>query len=172
MIINPKNMRPHEIISNSGLFYCCNKAPKIDVTDTGILRRIIYYERNTVIKNPNVWLKDKKYTEEELLWFCRRALAFENVNWRDQFLKETHKYLMKENSVYLCGMGSATYENYKEQCKSKGYKAYSENNYHEIKNLFKTWLEEDNKKAPVEKVELTKEEKERFEKLKQKILNK
>lgn len=142
MEINPKNLKPHLVQTQSSLFFCCNKAPKIDVTDSGILRRIIYYERNTKIENPDISLNSKIYTKDELLWFARRALAFENANWRDQFIQETHKYLMSNNTVYLCGMNTVTYQDYREACKNKGYKAYSESNYEEIKVLFKEWIKE------------------------------
>lgn len=78
--VNPKYDKPYHAYCQSSLFYCCNKAPRIDVSDTGILRRIVFYERNTKIQNPNTSLNHKVYTNEELLWFVRRALAYDRIH--------------------------------------------------------------------------------------------
>lgn len=145
MDVNPKYGKPYHARCQSALFYCCNQAPKIPPLDSGLLRRIYYYERNTKIDNPDTSLNKKQFTEEQLLWIARRALAYDSISdWKQLFNKETHKYIMKDNSVYLCGMDS-TYLQYKENCKNKGYKAYSEINYIEIKKLFKEWIDSDAK---------------------------
>lgn len=138
--VNPKFGKPFHVKCQSNLFYCCNKAPRIDITDTGILRRIIFYERDKVIENPNKTLNSKKYSHDELLWFVRKALAYEEVypEWKSYFIKETHKYLMKDNSVYICRQFAA-YSEYKDACSKKGLKAYSEPNWKEIKELFNEW---------------------------------
>ena len=139
--VNPKFGKPFHVKCQSSLFYCCNKAPRIDITDTGILRRIIFYERDKAIENPNTALHDKKYSHDELLWFIRKALAYEEVypEWKSYFIDETHKYLMKDNSVYICRQ-FATYSEYKDACSKKGLKAYSEPNWKEIRELFTEWL--------------------------------
>lgn len=141
--VNPKYGKPYHAYCQSSLFYCCNKAPKIDVTDTGILRRIIFYERNTKIANPDTSLNHKKYTHKELLDIIIRCLDFEVVynNWKDYFKLETYKYLMKDNSVYVC-WDNDSYESYKLACSSKGIKAYSEPNWKSIKELFAEWKAE------------------------------
>lgn len=139
--INPKNTKPHEIISQSALFWCCNSVPKIDATDSGILRRIVYYERNKVIENPNPQLNKKVFTEEELLTILRRALAYESPNWFDSFKKETYLNIMTNNSVYI-NKEALNYSDYKELCLKKGLKAYSEPNYISLKNLFESWERE------------------------------
>lgn len=138
--VNPKYGRPFHVKCQSSLFYCCNKAPRIDITDTGILRRIIFYERDKVIENPDTSLNQKRYSHEELLWFIRRALAYETVypKWKEYFKQETYKYLMKDNSVYIC-RDYATYPEYKDACSKKGLKAYSEPNWIDIRELFKEW---------------------------------
>lgn len=142
--VNPKYGIPFKAKCQSSLFYCCNKAPRIDVTDTGILRRIIFYERNTKILNPDRTLNSKTYTRDELLWFARRALDFEKVydHWRDYFILETHKYLMKDNSVYI-NIEYDNYLDYKFNCNQMGLKAYSEPNWQEIRDLFQYWIQED-----------------------------
>lgn len=141
--INPKNLPSHTIKSQSALFWCCNKAPRIDATDSGILRRIVFYERNTKIENPDASLNSKVFTEDELLVIARRALNFEQVkDWRSIFEEETHKYIMKDNSVYLC-RNASNYEIYVDACRNKGLKPYSEPNWIEIKELFESWLKSD-----------------------------
>ena len=141
LAINPKNLPPHEVKTQSALFWCCNIAPRIDCTDTGILRRIIFYERNTKIANPDKSLNSRHYSYEELLIIARRSLAYEDDEWEKYFTKETHYYIMKDNSVYLCNANS--YSEYKELCSAKGLKAYSEPNWISIKRLFDEWQNED-----------------------------
>ena len=141
LAINPKNLPPHEVKTQSALFWCCNIAPRIDCTDTGILRRIIFYERNTKIANPDKSLNSKHYSYEELLIIARRSLAYEDDEWDKYFKEESHYYIMKDNSVYLCDAN--TYSEYKELCSAKGLKAYSEPNWITIKRLFDEWKMQD-----------------------------
>lgn len=149
MMVNPKHMTAYEVQTQSAMFFCCNKAPKLDVTDTGVLRRIIYYERNTKIKNPDPTLNKHVFMEDELLAIAKNALETESIirtynDWTDIFKMETHKYIMKDNSVYLL-YGRYTYEEYVEGCKEKGLKAYSEPNWREIHDLFTEWINETEK---------------------------
>ena len=141
LTINPKNSPPHEIISQSALFWCCNLVPKIDASDSGLLRRIVYYERNTKINNPDPTLNKKIFTEDELLLIARRALAYDSPTWFDEFKKETYLNIMKNNSVYLT-WEAINYSDYRELCLKKGLKAYSEPNYYTLKNLFTDWINE------------------------------
>ena len=139
--INPKNTTPHEIISQSALFWCCNNVPKIDASDSGLLRRIVYYERNTKIENPDPTLNKKIFTKDELLLIARRALAYDSATWFEEFKKETYLNIMKNNSVYIV-WNAINYSDYRELCSKKGLKAYSEPNYYTLKNLFTDWINE------------------------------
>lgn len=143
---NPKNRTPYDVKSQSSLVYCCNKAPKLDVTDTGILRRIVYFEMNKKIKNPDPSMKDKEYTKEDLMDIVRAAYAleskWENEDWFDYFRTDTHKYLMKDNSVYLCS-DCITYDEYVQLAREKGLKPYAEPSWIEISDLFKEWIKEE-----------------------------
>ena len=67
--VNEKFGATYTTRAQSALFWCCNQAPRIDIQDSGMLRRIIYYERNTKIKNPNPDLKNKKYSFYTLFCF-------------------------------------------------------------------------------------------------------
>lgn len=137
MLVNPKGKTAYEVKTQSSLFWCCNQVPKIDCTDTGILRRLIYYCRDTPIKNPNKSLNSKEYSYNELLIIARRALSFEDNNWRKLFEKETHRCIMSNNSVAICK--TSDYATYKEKCIKKGLKPFSEPNFEQIFDLYNEW---------------------------------
>lgn len=137
MLVNPKGKTAYEVKTQSSLFWCCNNVPKIDCTDTGILRRLIYYCRDTPIKNPDKSLNGKEYSHDQLLIIARRALAFEDKKWRQLFEKETHKCIMSNNSVAICN--TSDYSQYKDKCLRKGLKPFSEPNFEQILELFKEW---------------------------------
>ena len=141
IMIEPKYLTPYEIQSQSALFYCCNKAPRVDITDTGILRRIVFYERNTKIANPNPALNRRVFTEEELLIIAAYAYQQDTSNWVQMFERETHRYLSKDNSVYIYmeqGKG-CVYEDYVDFCRDNNFKCYNQSNFMEIYDLFKSW---------------------------------
>ena len=142
LFVNPKNQTGYEVRTQSAILYSCNTAPRMDATDSGVLRRTVFYERNTKIKNPDVTLKDKVYTEDELLCILRNALRFENDLWYNVFEEETHKYIMKGNTVYMF-IGCSAYESYVDCCRTSGLRAFSEPNWRELRELFTKWCKED-----------------------------
>lgn len=148
--VNPKHIASYTVQSQSALFWCCNKTPKVDCSDSGMLRRVVFYSRNTKIQNPDPSLNKKQYTNDELLTILRRALAFENNNWKDAFMDETHDLLIKSNSVgkYLEDAIkiniNTTYDGYTHYCYTNGFKAYNRDNYDQLMDLFKEWLDEYN----------------------------
>ena len=105
--VNEKFGATYTTHAQSSLFFCCNQVPKIDVTDTGMLRRIVYYSRNTKIKNPNPMLKSKEWTRQELIDFIIIASEVYVYNendidaWKEVFKDETNCYLINSNSVGL-----------------------------------------------------------------------
>ena len=144
--VNEKFGATYTTKAQSALFFCCNKAPKIDITDTGMLRRIIYYERNTKIKSPNPKFKNKKYTHEELIDFVLYADSVSYVysdedidKWRGWFKDETNVYLIKSNSVGLYyrdfknkKVFTLDYATYRSYCSDNGYRAVGRNKYDEL----------------------------------------
>lgn len=139
---NHKGRIPYDVKSQSALFFCCNNPPKIDITDTGILRRIVYYSRNTKIENPDKTLNKKEYTHDELLTIARVALSSECDNWFDYFKEETHLNLVSNNSVYIYFKSEdyhESYSSYKTYCFDKNLKPYSEPTYESILDLIKEW---------------------------------
>lgn len=144
--VNEKFGATYTTQAQSVLFFCCNQAPKIDITDTGMLRRIVYYQRNTKIKNPNPAFKNKVYTKEDLIDFVLYADSVSYVfkendidSWKDFFKEETNCYLINSNSVGLFykafkkkKITILDYANYREFCHDNGYKPFGRNKYDEM----------------------------------------
>lgn len=140
--LNGKFERPVQIIAQSALFFCCNRPPRIDVDDTGILRRIVYYEMDTPIANPDPSLNKKEYTHDELVDFVCHALLTDTENWYEKFKKETRTYIRSTNSVWLNRQAS-TYQLYKEACAAWGLRAYSKPRWEKVLKIFEEWDAED-----------------------------
>lgn len=138
MLVNPKFQTPFEGKWQASLLYNCNKPPKIDVTDTGFLRRVNYYEMNHKIPNPDPTMKKREYSHEDLVNIVAYALAVDSTDWRSHFERDTHLYLAKNNSVYIC-KDAKSYLDYCLDCKAKNLKPFSEPNWSEIRELFKEW---------------------------------
>lgn len=139
--VNPKFKTPYETQTQSNCFWCCNSVPKLDITDSGMLRRIVFYERNTKIENPDTSLSHKVYSRDELAIIATKAKEYEDDKWfENNFEKETHKYLMKSNSVYLCWADD--YQAYRVNCNIKGYRPFAEEKWKEIYDLFEGWKAE------------------------------
>lgn len=144
--VNKKYAGTYQAKCQAALFYCCNKAPIIDISDTGLLRRIVYYERNEKIVNPNVLMKEHKFTYSELLAIAHAAWLTESDTWRDEFKDETRKYLLKNNSVYQAlnhankyfNRSDISYKEYTDICKIIGKKPYSMETFEEIKLTINT----------------------------------
>ena len=143
--VNEKYGATYTTKAQSALFFCCNQAPKLDISDTGMLRRIIYYSRNTKINNPNPAFKNKKWSHEELidfiLWSKRVDFLFKEDDidsWKFPFKDETNCYLVTTNSVGLYykerkkDYGVMFYSSYKEYCHENGYKPFAKHKFEEI----------------------------------------
>ena len=104
------------------------------------MRRIVYYSRNTKIKNPDKNLNKKEYDPNELLTIARVAYSYEYLDeddkWLDLFKEETRQNLLVNNSVYMFYKDEERtgeeYYNYETFCQRKHLKAYSEPNFEEI----------------------------------------
>lgn len=152
---NPKNQTPYTTRTQSALIFSCNKPPKIDITDTGIMRRIIYYYRPDRIVSPDMSLRTKTYTDKELADIAFAAKHFEDPDWRDKFKAETRKLLVENNSVYLAmkqwcktripkitgkpKRTDYTYQIYSSTAQAMGMKAFNQPNFDEIVSLFIEW---------------------------------
>lgn len=160
-LLNAKNMKPIEIKSQSSLFYCCNKEPRIDITDTGIMRRVIFYRRDKRIENADKSLKTKVYTKEELLDFLILAIYTydffmdKDIDPLDIFAIDTGHYIFQSNSVFRfyfrrhripvlldnTFQEEEEYRQYREWCQGSGYRAYNEQNFELVKEALMKALE-------------------------------
>lgn len=136
--VNPKGQTPYQTKCQSALFFCCNEAPKIDLDDTGMLRRIIYYKMNEKIKNPDKSLNHKAWTRKDLINIVAHALALDMTDWKKQFEEDTHYYLLKNNSVFRF-KDIEDYDLYVEKCKQTRLKPFSEPKFISIRALIDEW---------------------------------
>lgn len=119
--------------------FCCNIAPRFDITDSGILRRILYYSKNTVIQNPDGSLANRRWTEEELLDVAIAALLTDMTNWVDDFIDETHEIIMSSNSVGKYGM-DCNYDTYEIRCQANRVMPFGYEKYTILKEMFNKWV--------------------------------
>lgn len=140
-----KGKNPYTAQYRCKALFCCNVAPKFDVTDSGVLRRIIYYNKNTKIENPDGNLKDKVYTEAELIDMAIAALSTNIDNFYETFEDETKKIIMSTNNVARYGIVS-TYDTYRVECSSAGVYPYSLEKWEKLKELFEEWISTSEKK--------------------------
>lgn len=151
MQINPKMSKPYQIKCQSALFYCCNIPPRIDLADTGLLRRIVYYEMDKPIQNPDLTLRQKHWNEMDIINIIRHALKVDMTDWRKDFEEQTHYYLLKNNSVYILRK-ARTYQDYVYFCNKKGLKPYSEPNWQTVYQLIQEWKMEGERQAEPKQV--------------------
>lgn len=136
--INPKFAKPYESRFQAAFFFNCNEPPKLDLTDTGMMRRILYYEMNEKIANPDPTLNRKVFSHKDLVNIVAHALQVDMTDWKSKFEKETRDCLVKNNSVYLC-REEYKYVFYADRCKLKGLKPFSEPNWQRVRSLLIEW---------------------------------
>lgn len=141
MQCNPKYEKPFTVKCQSGIIFCCNNPPKLDLDDSGMLRRIVYYAMDQKIKNPVLKLNEKKWSEDDLVNIAAHALALDTTNWEDSFKRDTREYLLKNNSVYL--NPSDEYSEYAALTRMDGMKPFSAPRWREIKDLIFEWKNEE-----------------------------
>lgn len=136
--VNPKNQTPYQAKCQSALFFCCNEAPKIDLDDTGMLRRIIYYKMDKKIENPDRTLNHREWTHEDLVNIVAHALRIKITDWKQQFEEDTHFFLLKNNSVFRF-KDKTEYSDYVKECKNANLKPFSEPKWQSIRELIDEW---------------------------------
>lgn len=149
IVINPKYGRNYQIRFQGNLFFCCNKPPKMDISDSGLLRRICYFSMNKKIEKPDPLMQKREYSHEDLVNVVAHALEDVNVvGWFErEFAEDTRRVLMEKNTVSMCS--APTYQAYRNQCETKGYSPYNEDNWSTIKAIFDEW-----KRTPAKPAEL------------------
>lgn len=135
---NPKGERAYDAQYRCKGLLCCNVPPKFDVSDSGLLRRILYYKKDKKIENVILGLDSKVYSEEELLDIACAALLVDMTDWLKDFEEETHEVIMISNNVAKYGM-CKYYELYVERCMKAGVRAFGEDKWMTLKELFASW---------------------------------
>ena len=141
--VNPKHKQPYKARCQSAFFFNCNKNPRLDLSDSGMLRRILYYSMNEKIKNPNPELAKKEWSHDDLVNIVAHAMKVDMTNWKNKFEAETRYNLIKDNSVYRF-KDKTDYAAYCQCCKDDGLKAFSKPNWESIRDLLKEWRFIDN----------------------------
>lgn len=136
--VNPKHKKPYRVKCQSAFLFSCNIEPRIDLCDTGMLRRIIYFSMNQKIKNPDPKMRDRQIDICDIAAIVQNALAVDMTDWKSDFEEETRYYLMRHNSVYICRKEDG-YADYVMLCKAKGLKPYAEPKWEEIRALLAEW---------------------------------
>lgn len=141
--VNPKGRQPYEVQTQSVMIFATNLNPKIDVQDTGILRRIVFYCRNEKIEKPDPKQAKRKYTRDELVNIVRAARDIDMSDcpmgeYPHAFEEETHRVIMNQNSVYIY-RDSPDYAAYQRNCRNGGMMPYSEIKWVDIKDTFRSW---------------------------------
>lgn len=136
--VNPKFEKPFQTRFQSAFFFNCNIAPRLDLCDSGMMRRILYFEMNEKIQNPDPSMNKKTWTRADLVNIVAHALQQDMTNWKDLFMKETRYYLVKDNSVFR-HKEHTDYASYAEACKSEGLRPFSAPKWENIRALLKEW---------------------------------
>lgn len=121
--------------------FCCNKLPNFDITDTGLLRRILVYVKDIPSQrlDSNEDFSIKKWDRKDLVNFVAHALKTDISNFYKDFEIETKQSIMARNTVYKHGRGINDYDIYKERCVSAGEYPYGEDKFNELKIIFSQW---------------------------------
>lgn len=131
-----KGQNPYLAQYRAKPLFCCNTPPRFDITDDAILRRILYYKKNTKVVNPIGDFAQRKWSEEELEEYVLAAL-YHPFNYTN-FEEETHEVIMSTNSVGKWGM-DVPYERYVELCRENYAHPFGAEKFVKLKELFKLW---------------------------------
>lgn len=121
----------------ASFLFSCNNVPKVDLTDTGILRRIIYYHMNKKIENPDPAIATKKWSYDDLVNIVRWVLSVDMTDWEKDFEQETRWFLVKDESVFR--NWDDNYLNYVNKCDATGEYARALKNWEDIRQTILEW---------------------------------
>lgn len=100
--VNPKFVSKYTITNPQTIIcFLANKDPHVDISDPGILRRIVWYSMNNKIQNPDPRFGTEDYDHDWLLTVAILAKNFDNPDWFDMYFKQdTFRHLVNCNSVW------------------------------------------------------------------------
>lgn len=131
--VNPKFGKPYQMRCQSVFMFNCNIAPRVNILDTGILRRIIYYSMDTKIENPDPTLGHKTFDKWEIYNIICHATLIDTTGWQEKFKEDTIKYLFSRSSIYK--IPCKNYAIYKANCELEGLKPYSKENWESARDI-------------------------------------
>ena len=135
--INPKYQSPYEGRIRSSFIFACNVPPSINLMDTGLLRRFIYYDMDKKIENPDPSMNHKVWNHDDLVNIVKHAMKTNIDNIYEDFIEETHRNLVKYDTVYM--FQDDQYCNYEFNCKTNGYKPYNRKHWECVRQLLTDW---------------------------------
>lgn len=137
------------------LVFLSNEKPKINLGDSGILRRVCWYKKTVRIDNPDFKRLTRSYSEKELTDLCLFLLSFEewlkndaeSHDWFDYFREDTVEMASASSTVYRFYSKIAdsersfkfNYANYRDWCKENGYRAYNSGNFEDQTDTLIDW---------------------------------
>lgn len=151
-----------DIIPQCHAIFLSNPQPSFSINDEGRRRRIVWYQRNHKIENPDPTFVNKKYTHDELIQLVKflacinYRLVESYQTWeaikKTYFDKQTHEQIRNCSSLGIwlnqnCNFKgqdyAKTYPDFAQFCKSNGFKCYNILNYRKVLSTLETWQQID-----------------------------
>lgn len=133
--IDPKFQTKYTFANPQTLIvFLANKDPYVDISDPGILRRILWFSMDDKVKNPDPDFGTKIYDHDELLNIAICAKQYDDIDYFNKYFKQdTIKHLIDCNSVWKYieqESNQCSYGHYVDYMMSKHNKnIYAEENY-------------------------------------------
>lgn len=87
----------------SNILFLGNLKPVFDITDRGMTRRAVWHKMDKVAEKPDPSLKNRRYTDEELVPLAQYLLSIEigmEDKWMDFLCEETTRNILEQDNVY------------------------------------------------------------------------
>lgn len=139
----------------STIVFLSNEKPKINIGDSGILRRICWYKKTDPIKNPDWKRLTQSFSEWALSDLGLFLLSFEEWlnsdsekhDWFEYFKDDTIEMASASSTVFRFYRSIAEtersvkfhYKGYCDYCKDAGYKAYNLGNFEDQVQTLVDW---------------------------------
>lgn len=140
-----------DVVPQCQMIFLSNPSVFLDISDSGLMRRVIWYTMDNKIKSPNMSLKAKQYLPGDLITICQYIKEvdhlYNNQTWRQPFMENTHTKVLKGSSVgnFLIDPSEhiKEYREYTSYCKDNGFKPVNVLNFKKIIATVEEWEEED-----------------------------
>lgn len=139
--IDPKFQQKYTFKNPQTLIcFLANKDPYIDISDPGILRRIVWYSMDNKIQNPDPMFGTENYDQDWLSDIAILAKEYDRPDWFESYFKQdTIRHLINCNSVwkYLNNTDYPSYGDYTDfMVKSGNKNIYSAENYEALYDAY------------------------------------